>query len=189
MTKISARLLFFLPVMTLAACAHVNPTSVINDVSGLKIYSDDGEKGFVFISDESNTQKFCMSPTPDAVAESGAGITLRVPELKTTDGLQEASSIGAVSLGGRSTDVLLAREFLYRACEFSVNNQLTKQEAQTFYQLNLDLLKVVLTANSSNGVAGFSSPQNCGASGCTASLDTSTTSTSDTEDEDDDDDQ
>lgn len=186
MIKISAHLLLFLPVMTLAACAHVNPTSVVNDVSGLKIYSDNGEKGFVFISDESNTQKFCMSPTPDAVAERGAGLTLRVPELRAIDGLQEASSIGAVSLGGRSTDVLLAREFLYRACEFSLNNQLTKQEAQTFYQLNLDLLKVVLTANSNDGVEGFSSPQNCGASGCTAPLEAAATPTNTATDEDDD---
>lgn len=112
----------------------------------MQIFTDNGEKGFVFVTHTDLPRQFCMSPAPDAVHTTSNGVALQVPIPTGTEDLSTERSSGAKSLGGRTESVLLAREFLYRACEFSVNHNLTKEEAKSLYLKSLDIISMTVNA-------------------------------------------
>lgn len=121
--------------------------SIIREVGDIDIYSEDGERGMVFIFPESSSrEKYCFAPSPDAVREASGGLSLNLPSIAGEPSASGSNSaqIQGLSLGGRNPAILITREIMYRTCEFSNNFSLSKDEAKEFYLKNLDFLKAVL---------------------------------------------
>ena len=59
-----------------------------------------------------------------------AGAHLSVPAGAGSVSIGDQESIGSMTMGGRSPAVLITSELLYRACEFSNNFNLDKDEAK-----------------------------------------------------------
>ena len=168
-------------LFAVTGCSSLNSSSAVSVLNGVQIYADDGEKGFVFVLDTDASRQFCLSPTPDAVAYGSSGLSMELAVPSHSEGVSEGNSTGVVALGGRSSGVLVAREFFYRACEFSINHKLTKAEAQVLYLKNLDILQAVLSADTNTGTSGFSATPACVGESCPSASSMSSTATTDTD--------
>ncbi|MBD1584633.1 hypothetical protein [Pseudoalteromonas sp. S16_S37] len=91
-----------------------------------------------------------MSPAPDAVATKSEGFNIWVPKT----GLGETDNTGADLLGGRNPATLISRELLYRSCELSLNQHLSKEEALAIYRETLSTITKISTAGLGVGTSG-----------------------------------
>ncbi len=148
-------------LLTLNGCAnHAFTQSFSNQVrvlDGIDIYSEDGERGLMFIMAASTTEKYCLAPSPDAVVSGAEGVGLTVAGKDTSTSLSNEGQIGTLGLGGRAPSILIAREILYRTCEFSLNYRLDKDEALAFYRENLEALQGLVSTQTETGDASDSS--------------------------------
>ncbi len=84
----------------------------------------------------------CLAPPPDAMLFSSFGMSLSSTLLKgTQEGIGEKSGSDIMALGGRTPLVLISRELMYRACEFTTNQKLSKVDAMKVYQ---DFLRTIV---------------------------------------------
>lgn len=153
--------LFAAILLTLNGCANPAFTQSFSNqvrvLDGIEIYSEDGERGLMFIMDASTTEKYCLAPSPDAVVSGAEGVGLTVAGKDTSTSLSNEGQIGTLGLGGRAPSILIAREILYRTCEFSLNYRLGKDEALAFYRENLEALQKLLPGQTEIGDASSSS--------------------------------
>lgn len=129
----------------------------VRTLNGIDIYSEDGERGLMFIIDANTTEKYCLAPSPDAVVSGAEGVGLTVTEKLTSSSISNEGQIGALGLGGRALSILITREILYRTCAFSLNYRLDKDEALAFYRENLEALQRLLPAQTELGDSSRSS--------------------------------
>ena len=148
-------------LLTLNGCAnHAFTQSFSNQVrtlDGIDIYSEDGERGLMFIMSADTTEKYCLAPSPDAVVSGAEGVGLTVAGADTKSTLSNEGQIGTLGLGGRAPSILIAREILYRTCEFSLNYRLEKDEALAFYRENLEALQGLVSTQTETGDVSDSS--------------------------------
>lgn len=71
----------------------------------------------------------CRTPAPDALADESDSTALSFDGQSV--GADQSFSVDG--LGGRSPEVLIARELIYRLCQLSVNVQLSKEQALKIY--------------------------------------------------------
>jgi len=98
-------------------------------------YSDDLQTAVV--KQAGSSSKVCLEPSPDVGAGGGVQANLGDAGGDRAD-LSETRTV--VSLGGRSDLTLVTRELMYRACELSVNNNLSPQETVAVYTTFLNAL-------------------------------------------------
>ncbi len=98
-----------------------------------------------------------MAPQPDAVLTGGGGINISVPSSAGSVSAGDKTDYGSLATGGRSPAVLIVRELLYRACEFSTNYDLDKDEAKAFYLKHLDALSGIISSQTESGDSALSS--------------------------------
>lgn len=101
-------------------------------VGGVEIANRSAETQMVLFVTPDDVEKMCLAPAPDAVVSFSEGLT--AGQFGETDGET------AQALGGRSAIVLLTRELMYRACEFSQNYDLSKDEAYDLYLKHLNAI-------------------------------------------------
>lgn len=94
----------------------------------------------------------CMVPFPDALTSRGSQIAVSAG-LVRPEGLSHSSIHDAVSLGGRSADVLLARELLYRACELAANINADRELTLKIYDQFLAVLQSISQYQTEGGTA------------------------------------
>jgi hypothetical protein len=92
----------------------------------------------------------CMAPFPDAVSVSGHETTLSAGVL-AKEQVGRGSFRGGEGLGGRSADVLLARELLYRACELATNLQADQELTLKIYDRFLTTLESISRYQTESG--------------------------------------
>ena len=97
----------------------------------------------------------CMAPFPDAGGESGHELTLSAG-IRAKDAIGSESYRGGVGLGGRSADVLLARELLYRACELATNLGADRELTLKIYDRFLATLESISRYQTEIGTAAES---------------------------------
>ncbi len=90
-------------------------------------------------------QKFiCTQPPPDAAFSQGESGNLSVNIFASqSEGGSESEETTENEMAGRTPAVLLARELLYRLCEFGHNYPLDKTEASALYEKNLELISKI----------------------------------------------
>ncbi len=116
--------------LALTGCSTLTQTpSEALTVGGVQIASRSAEEQMAIFITPDDVEKMCLAPAPDAAVSLSEGISIGQ--------VGETGGTSAVALGGRTGVVLLARELLYRACEFSQNYDLSKKEAYDLYLLHL----------------------------------------------------
>jgi hypothetical protein len=127
----------------LSACSNLyEPTPQITKAEDRTIVSNTASLSHVIIYNQKNSEYSCTHPAPDAAfnqAEAGdIDISLvSVGGGGDSDSTGESDNSEETELAGRTPAVLITRELFYRLCEFSKNQNLTKDEAKDLYNKTL----------------------------------------------------
>jgi hypothetical protein len=140
----SARPLTCLALLALGACASPSDNA---ELVPHKVVIQDGELlsstaalNHTYILKHNNGYIICSPPPPDAVFDQAekADISVFSPSFGGTDSIGEGESTTEVEMAARTPALLMSRELMYRACEFSRNFRLDQKGAQELYLKTLD---------------------------------------------------
>lgn len=143
-------------LLSLSACADgtlfdSGDKSTVLERDGLDVILDDaGKQAFVF-KHVQGIEKFCRSPSPDFALTASEGVSLSVGS--SQEGVGEDASKGALALGGRNPEVLVARELMYRACELALNINADPQTTRNIYTEFLAAIERIAKSQTGQGVA------------------------------------
>ncbi len=150
---------FWLPAVLsmsflLMACASQVPVPQVIERPGLDSISSSGTASTAYIKKHSETDRFCEGRGVDAVETTSSGLSISgsLPAGPGA-GIGNSSSAGALGLGGRDPEVLLARELLYRACELTLNLNLGLEDTKEIYFRFLQTIETVSGNHASSGTA------------------------------------
>ena len=139
--------------LVLAGCSGSSMKEQIHyaDRAGVDILNDlQNGTGYAIVPMTAK-ERVCRSPPPDVLAsmsDSGA-----ISMFGDSAGNNE--SFSSVSLGGRSPEVLIVREVMYRLCELSANAQLSNAELMKLYEDTIgNITDMVKTVGAEAGFAG-----------------------------------
>lgn len=107
------------------------PGTALSHTSSLtSIYVRDGKSHYIT----------CTQPPPDTAFDTGesANMAISLISLQGGDSGGESADAEEAEMAGRTPAVLMTRELFFRACEFSQNYGLGKDEALALYQKTLD---------------------------------------------------
>ena len=146
-----------------SSCAMLESSAAksrLIDRPGLDVVLDHSTGvGFV-ISDPKFKDQVCKTPAPDVLAGVTKSETISLPSVlpgSTSNGaaITDSEGYSATNLGGRTPSVLIARDFLYRVCEMTINMQLSPEETVKVYLQTMDKIVEIIKDRS---VAGKSAP-------------------------------
>lgn len=141
-TKIIKIFLGILFVISFIGCSNRQPLSVkVLQGHGMDALILDNNTKVAYVKDKNDTYRFCASRESDVEKTSSDGFMLGLSGLTNGEKFGEEATDGALSLGGRSPIVLVTREFMYRACELSMNLNTNKDDTIKIYQMFLDSIK------------------------------------------------
>jgi hypothetical protein len=155
--SLNIAVMLFMFMFYFSGCSNKVPEPVskkIKDVEAL-ILTDDHK--VTYIKKRGGIDRFCSSPETDAVSSYEKGFSFGVNTIATSDGVGEQSGRSELGLGGRSPAVLISREFLYRACELSVNLNANSEDTISIYKMFLKSLENVVKNHFNQGTQPMSS--------------------------------
>ena len=143
MHKLSSISSFAVIIILLSGCAsdkqlapshlEINRNSVV-DVTG----STAGLSQTYFVKKDSG-YRVCNQPMPDAAFDQTKDKSFNFSVIgRNSEGGNDASGSVNAEMEGRTPGVLIAREMFYRACEFTSNSDLSKDQAMEVYLKTLD---------------------------------------------------
>jgi len=141
-----------LPV-TLASCADVyEPKPVTSDLRDKTVLSSTASLSHMVVRGAKTDLITCTQPQPDAAFDQGetADFSLTLINLGGDDQAGEDESSNEVEMAGRTPAVLMAREMFYRACEFSENYKLSKDEALALFTKTMESVTQVWGTEAGN---------------------------------------
>ena len=141
----------------LTGCASSVPKPEIIQRSGVDILAITDDYEVTYIKKPGDLQRICAARPADAVATDEAGISLGLSGLEKSQNIGEMSGRGELGLGGRDPAVLIAREFLFRACELSNNINANGQTTIDIYKLFLKSLEKITAHHLNDGTKSVSS--------------------------------
>lgn len=131
-------------MLTLSACSSAFEPSVksMNLDSNSVVASLPSLSQTLVQTDQSNLRT-CLGRGSDAAFSQSDNGNISIALISTgvssdSDDVGNSESSGETEMSGRTPGVLIARELLFRTCEFSMNYQLSKQEALQLYLKTLD---------------------------------------------------
>lgn len=97
-------------------------------------------QGQIYVMTRNNDHYLCSLPQPDSAFDQKDGGNVDVSLISTggDKGASTTEDSEEVELAGRTPTVLMTRELFFRACEFSSNYQLNKEEAKSLYLKTLE---------------------------------------------------
>jgi len=130
-------------VMTLCigGCSPLlQPSPVIQKLQNDTIVSTTSDLSMTKILQNNSQMYSCTSPPPDTAFSQidDSSVSFSILGRAETGGNEEGSA--STELIGRTPAVLLSRELFFRACEFSKNQNLTKEEAKKVFSDTLSLI-------------------------------------------------
>lgn len=136
----------------LAGCAGQSvPEPKISHLDADQMISHSSSMSGTIIVTPGDRRYICSQPAPDSGFTQGdsGGFSLAILASQS-DAVSESENMAEVELAGRSPGILLARELLYRLCEFGHNNALSKDEAKALYKRNLDIIEKISSIEAGN---------------------------------------
>jgi hypothetical protein len=133
-------------VILLAGCTSAfEPKPVETPITGSKILSNTASVKNTFIMDRDTPLVVCAEPAPDATfgQDMDLDVTFALVATGGDKGGDDDEGSEESEMAGRSPSLLLARELLYRLCEFSRNYKVDKETAITLYKQNLDIIREI----------------------------------------------
>lgn len=117
---------------------------------GIDVITRNPELDAVIVRGSGAQAKSCASPETDAVPVDNFGFSGDV-DVTTGGTAEEKGAIGldggagTQTLGGLTPSVLMAREILFRTCEFTVNQDLNQADATELFKAALDKVSTLTT--------------------------------------------
>lgn len=140
-------LLIILSMIYLAACSSQVAKSKKTKLDGGALISSSEDQQLAFVKRHKSYLRICAETDNDFGTAHSSGIGLNFKGV----GLSENSNVGEIALGGRSPSVLITRELMYRACEMSLNLNLSSEQAIEIYLKTLSAIPAIAGANSGAG--------------------------------------
>lgn len=107
-------------------------TGQLVDRAGIDIVLSPSDYQEILIKDAGSKERACLAPGPDFSVTASGGVNLSTgAPTGPKEAIGAEVSRGALGLGGRNPEVLIARELMFRACELSLN--LNADEATTLH--------------------------------------------------------
>ena len=157
-SRARARLFVFglLPLLA-AACANTSDPMALRETRDgeLLTYTTGAATRAISIRREDGGHYVCAEPQPDASLDESEGSNISLSLINVgTDGAGDSASIGEGGLGGRSANVLITREILYRFCEFVGNTDITTDQKLALFKSVLSTVVDVNQVDHGTGTAG-----------------------------------
>jgi hypothetical protein len=129
----------------LSACSSTyEPTPKMTALDAEKMISNTASVSGTLIVHPKERKFICTQPPPDAAFSQGESGSLSVSIFASqSEGSSEGEESTENEMAGRTPAVLLARELLYRLCEFGHNFALDKTAATALYEKNLELISKI----------------------------------------------
>ncbi|WMN60355.1 hypothetical protein NI389_02780 [Pseudoalteromonas xiamenensis] len=133
----------YLPIilgLTLAGCSSMEyPVPLKTTLDNNHILTTTSGQGQIYVLTPESNYYLCSLPQPDSAFDQKDDGDLTISLINTQgEGSDIDESSEEVELAGRTPAVLLTRELFFRACEFSSNYKLTKEEAKLIYMKTLE---------------------------------------------------
>lgn len=98
-----------------------------------------------FIHDPDDRVIVCAEPSPDAgfTQNQSGSTTFALVSTGGSDAISESEGSAEEEMSGRVPSILLARELLFRLCEFSRNHNLDEPTVLGLYKQNLNIIQNV----------------------------------------------
>ena len=124
------------------------PSPYVNQVNKSAIVSATAALSHTIIQPKNSDNFTCLSPQPDADFSQSGSDGFNFSGAGTTDGIFDSESSGGNEMNGRTPGILFSRDMMYRLCEFTLNYNLTKQEAIALYKQNITALNALMLEES-----------------------------------------
>ncbi|MFC3032328.1 hypothetical protein ACFOEE_07345 [Pseudoalteromonas fenneropenaei] len=124
----------------LSGCSAMEyPQPLKTSLDNNHILTTTSGQGQIYVLSPESNHYLCSLPQPDSAFDQKDDGDLTISLINTQgEGSDINESSEEVELAGRTPGVLLARELFFRACEFSSNYKLNKEEAKAIYLKTLD---------------------------------------------------
>lgn len=103
-------------------------------------------KKILVLKDANSKERFCLSPAQGSSNSYTDGVNVSGGYAGSAMGVGAESSEGVTSLGGLDPAVLIARELMYRACEFTLNTNADSASANAIYFGTLNIITQIATS-------------------------------------------
>jgi len=144
----------------LSGCAGIAPGSKVElehekgDID-IQLLPADYREAY-FIPKRSNFLH-CRAPGPDYTVQASEGVNLGMGAAGVgKESLGAGENQSGLSLGGRSADVLITRELMYRACELASNINADPKTTLAIYERFLKAIERIAKTQTENGVSSLS---------------------------------
>lgn len=140
-------------------CARMNSVmmhSGVDSANTIRVFTYDDELKNTYFKKGRNGLRFCREPMPDAAPTFAEGMTIGLPHSGGSN-VGGSDSVGGLGLGGRNPEVLIAREFLFRACELSLNVDADYTQSRTIYSEFLKAAQTIAKMQQGTGTQASSS--------------------------------
>ncbi|MDX1738574.1 MAG: hypothetical protein R3261_10070 [Alphaproteobacteria bacterium] len=145
--------LFTFASLSITACSNIYEPRVTGaSLEPGAVLSSTASLSHLVVQDRESSLVTCSHPQPDAAfeqSESGSFSIALVSTGNDEKGGEEENS-GEAEMAGRTPAVLISRELFFRACEFSQNYKLNKDEAIALYNKTLESVTQVWATEASN---------------------------------------
>lgn len=196
MNKISCAkkmVLTLLASVAVTGCSLANPMAVSKyEDADFKLFSNSAAVSNTAVRKAGDNRIICAGIGPDASLNEHSGGSFSLSMMHIGDKTNDSASEGETetSLGGRSANVLITREILYRQCELLGNADFSDNEKREIYENTLNALVEINKTNLGQGAEAQQAAQgtdmDISDSGDTSLTESDQTSDSDDDDEDDD---
>ncbi len=142
-------------VLLLSACASsmekISIKAEETTVSGINIVSNHPDIINTYVQPIGNQSVICLEPDPDFTSAYSGSFSLGANMGGNSSTISASDGETAVTAGGLSPMVLIARELLYRACELSMNTNATPDQQIAIYQTFLKTIETISTSSLGTG--------------------------------------
>jgi len=161
-----------------AACQSTHDPMVlrVNEGPDLTALTAGAGTDALLVRTDGTRPYICDTPPPDAAIDEFAdsAISLSLVSISDSGSGDSGDGIGEAGLGGRSANVLITREVLYRFCEFAGNTDLTSDERIALCQATLDAMVSINQTDLGGGSTNTSASSIAASSALTETSDTGT---------------
>ena len=140
-------------LLFLTSCSSMyEPIPHTSAINSNTVISSTGALSFNILLDRDSNTYFCMAPPPDSEfnQQQGGSVDLSVVKFGGQEKVSEEIQSEEIQLSGRTPSILMARELLYRVCEHSNNQRLSKNESTTLFKSALQAIQSVWAVEAGN---------------------------------------